>query len=186
MHLVSSAANLSTPFGLKPHLCSGDRAPSVDLHRSVVDGIASGFARATDVLCRSFVRVIKVAEPPLCHGGALFASNDHGRQMVVDRYDIVDLVKAACEAVTLGLASELGSRGIRVQVVSPGPGMRRASSSGTGPFDQRLDHAVQSAPQCHLVGIGGVSCVGTGPALDCERGMGGNVDVADVCVCITH
>ena len=185
MQLLSSATTLPTPFGSTSHLCSGDRAPKVDLHGPVVDWSAPCFARAPEVPCHSFVRMVKVAEPPLCHGVALFANDNHGRQMLVDRYDIVDPVKAACEAVTRGLAPELGSQGSRVHGVSQGHGMRCASS-GTEPFHELPEHAVQRAPQCHLVGIGGVGCVATGLAFDCERGMSGNVDIVNACACIRH
>lgn len=183
--MVSSAATLPNPFGFASHLCSGDRAPSVDLPGPDVDFTAPGFARAPVVTCRCFVRMVKFGEPPLWHCGAPYANNGRGKQMVVDHYDIVDLLNAACDAVTPGLASELGSQGIRGQGVSPGPGMHHAFS-GTEPFDKLLDHAVQRSPQCDLVGIGGLGCAATGLAFYCERGMSGIVDIADACVCLKH
>lgn len=65
-------------------------------------------------------------------------------------------VKAALEASVRYLAAELGSGGIRVNSLSPGPIATRAAS-GIGHFDALLEQAKQKSPEHALVCI---NCVG--------------------------
>jgi enoyl-[acyl-carrier protein] reductase I len=110
-------------------------APKEDLHGRVTDCSGAGFARAMDVSCHSFIRMAKLAEPLMSAGGTLLTLSYYGAQKVVDHYNIMGPVKAALEAVTRSLATELGPKGIRVHAVSPGAIMTRAAS-GIDHFDE--------------------------------------------------
>lgn len=55
-----------------------------------------------------------------------------GSQVAVEGYNMMGPVKSILEALVRGLASELGSKGIRVNAISPGPVMTRASSGIKG------------------------------------------------------
>lgn len=83
-------------------------APAADLHGRVVDCSASGFARAMDVSCHSFIRMAKLAEPLMQHGGTLITMSYYGGQKVIHNYGIMGPVKAALEATVRYLAAELG------------------------------------------------------------------------------
>jgi enoyl-[acyl-carrier protein] reductase I len=93
---------------------------------------------------------------PEPHGGCLLTVSYYGAEKVVDHYNIMGPVKAALEASVRYLAAELGSGGIRVNSLSPGPIATRAAS-GIGHFDALLEQAKQKSPEHALVCI---NCVG--------------------------
>jgi enoyl-[acyl-carrier protein] reductase I len=121
-------------------------APKADLQGGLLDCSAEGFSQAMDVSCHSFVRMARLAAPLMNEGGAMFAMSYHGAQKVVGP------VKAALEASCRFLAYELGSKGIRVHAVSPGP-LKSRAASGLKDFDLLLNEAVQRAPVGELVDI---------------------------------
>ncbi len=127
-------------------------APKADLQGGLLDCSAEGFAQAMDISCHSFVRMARLAAPLMDEGGAMFAMSYHGAQKVVPNYNIMGPVKAALEASCRYLAHELGSKGIRVHAVSPGP-LKSRAASGLKDFDLLLNEAVQRAPVGELVDI---------------------------------
>ena len=127
-------------------------APKEDLQGPLLDSSASGFATAMDVSCHSFVRMAKLAAPLMTRGGAMFAMSYHGAQKVVPNYSVMGPVKAALEAVCRYLAYELGTSGIRVHAISPGP-LKTRAASGLKDFDLLLNQAAQRAPLGDLVDI---------------------------------
>lgn len=72
-------------------------APADDLHASLVDCSAEGFALAMDVSCHSFIRMAKMARPLMTDGGTLMTVSFHGAERAVDRYNLMGPVKAALE-----------------------------------------------------------------------------------------
>jgi enoyl-[acyl-carrier protein] reductase I len=127
-------------------------APKADLQGGLLDCSAEGFSQAMDVSCHSFVRMARLAAPLMNEGGSMFAMSYHGAQKVVPNYNVMGPVKAALEASCRYLAYELGSKGIRVHAVSPGPVKSRAAS-GLKDFDLLLNEAVRQAPVGELVDI---------------------------------
>jgi enoyl-[acyl-carrier protein] reductase I len=127
-------------------------APREDLHGRVVDCSAAGFASATDISCHSFLRVAKLAEPLMQNGGTLLAVTFYGSERVVAHYNLMGPVKAALESSVRYAAAELGSKGIRVHAISPGPIMTRAAS-GIEAFDELLARAAATAPERQPVTI---------------------------------
>jgi len=133
-------------------------APAADLQGRVVDSSAEGFARAMDISCHSFVRMARMAEPLMKHGGALVTMSYYGAQKVVANYGIMGPVKAALEATVRYLAAELGSSAIRVHAVSPGP-IRTRAASGIGEFEKLLADTASRAPDHQVVTISDVGAV---------------------------
>ena len=127
-------------------------APREDLQGGLLDCSASGFAKAMDISCHSFVRMAKLAAPLMSDGGTLFAMSYHGAQKVVPNYNVMGPVKAALEAACRYLAYELGPKGIRVHAISPGP-LKTRAASGLKDFDLLLNEAVSRAPVGELVDI---------------------------------
>jgi enoyl-[acyl-carrier protein] reductase I len=127
-------------------------APKADLQGGLLDCSAEGFSQAMDVSCHSFVRMARLAAPLMNEGGSMFAMSYHGAQKVVPNYNVMGPVKAALEASCRYLAYELGSKGIRVHAVSPGP-LKSRAASGLKDFDLLLNEAVQRAPVGELVDI---------------------------------
>lgn len=133
-------------------------APKEDLHGRVVDCSRQGFLRAIDISCHSFIRMAKLAEPLMKDGGALLTMSYLGADEVVDNYGMMGPVKAALQASTRYLATELGPKGIRVHAISPGPLATRAAS-GIAHFDDLMKDAVERAPLHRLVSIDDVGAL---------------------------
>jgi enoyl-[acyl-carrier protein] reductase I len=127
-------------------------APKADLQGGLLDCSAEGFSQAMDISCHSFVRMARLAAPLMTDGGAMFAMSYHGAQKVVPNYNVMGPVKAALEASCRYLAYELGTKGIRVHAVSPGP-LKSRAASGLKDFDRLLNDAVERAPVGELVDI---------------------------------
>jgi enoyl-[acyl-carrier protein] reductase I len=127
-------------------------APKDDLHGRVVDCSRDGFLMAMDVSCHSFIRMARLAEPLMTKGGTLFTMSYYGAQKVVEHYNLMGPVKAALEATGRYLAYELGTKGIRVHIISPGP-LKTRAASGIAHFDEILTDAAARAPARQLVTI---------------------------------
>jgi enoyl-[acyl-carrier protein] reductase I len=133
-------------------------APRADLHGRVVDCSAEGFAQAMDISVHSFIRMARLAEPLMDRGGALVTMSYHGADKVVGNYNMMGPAKAALQAAVRYMADELGSKGIRVFAVSPGP-LRTRAASGIAQFDELIDAAMARAPAGRLVDIAEVGRV---------------------------
>ena len=127
-------------------------APKDDLQGRVIDSSAEGFKLAMDISCHSFVRMARLAEPLMVHGGTLLAMSYHGANKVVPNYNLMGPVKAALESVVRYLAYELGEKHIRVHAISPGP-LKTRAASGIKDFDVLLTEASERAPIGELVDI---------------------------------
>lgn len=126
--------------------------PKEDLHGRVIDCSAEGFGLAMDISVHSFLRLIRQCEPLMPHGGTCMTVSFYGSEKVVDHYNIMGPVKAALEAVTRYAAAELGSKGISVHALSPGP-LRTRAASGIDHFDRMLAEAAARAPTHQLASI---------------------------------
>jgi enoyl-[acyl-carrier protein] reductase I len=127
-------------------------APHDDLFGRVTDCSAAGFALAMDISCHSFLRVAKLAEPLMKHGGTILTLTFYGSERVVEHYNIMGPVKAALESAVRYVAAELGPEGIRVHAISPGPILTRAGG-GIDHFADLLAQAAAKAPEHHLATI---------------------------------
>jgi enoyl-[acyl-carrier protein] reductase I len=147
-------------------------APKQDLQGGLLDCSAEGFAKAMDVSCHSFVRMAKLAAPLMSEGGTMFAMSYYGANRVVTNYNVMGPVKAALEAVTRELASELGQKGINVNVLSPGPMATRAAG-GIADFDALMKDATARAPMRRLASIEDVGAAAVFLASDAARNITG-------------
>lgn len=152
--------------------------PKEDLHGRVVDCSASGFAQAMDISCHSFLRLARKAEPLMPKGGSLLTVSYYGAEKVVDHYNIMGPVKAALESATRAVAVELGPKGIRANVLSPGPIATRAAS-GIKDFDSLIEDAIENAPERRLVTIDEVGDLAAFLASDRASGMTGTISYID-------
>lgn len=153
-------------------------APLADLRGRVVDCSAQGFALAMDVSVHSFIRMVKRAEPLMAAGGSCMTMSFYGAEKVVSTYNVMGPVKAALEATTRELASELGAKGIRVNTLSPGPMATRAAS-GIAEFDEMLAAAAARAPTHQLVSVDDVGAYAAFLASDAARNVTGALHYID-------
>lgn len=126
--------------------------PKEDLHGRVVDCSRQGFSQAMDISVHSFMRMVRLAEPLMADGGTCMTVTFYGSTRVVDQYNVMGPVKAALEAATREMASELGSRGVRVHALSPGP-LKTRAASGIDHFDELMRSAAERAPTRRLATI---------------------------------
>jgi enoyl-[acyl-carrier protein] reductase I len=125
-------------------------APKDDLRGGLLDCSADGFAKAMDISCHSFIRMARLAAPLMTDGGTMFAMSYYGANRVVPNYNVMGPVKAALEATCRYLAFELGTSGIRVHAISPGP-LKTRAASGIKDFELLLNEAAKKAPLGELV-----------------------------------
>ena len=153
-------------------------APKEDLQGGLLNCSASGFARAMDVSCHSFVRMAKMAAPLMTEGGTLFAMSYVGANRVVANYNVMGPVKAALEAACRYLAFELGPMNIRVHAISPGP-LKTRAASGIKDFELLLNEAAEHAPLGQLVDIDDVGHACAYLATDFARRITGGTIYVD-------
>lgn len=149
-----------------------------DLHGRLTDCSAEGFAEAMLISCHSLIRMARLAEPLMEHGGSLLTLSYYGAEKVVDHYNVMGPVKAALEASVRYLAHELGHKGIRVNAISAGPIKTRAAS-GIEHFDELLAEAAAKAPLRRTVEACEVGRVAVVLASDYASSITGEVLHAD-------
>jgi enoyl-[acyl-carrier protein] reductase I len=153
-------------------------APREDLHASVVDCSAEGFAMAMDVSCHSFIRMAKLAAPLMTEGGSLMTVSFYGADRVVENYNLMGPVKAALESSVRYMAADLAPRRIRAFAISAGA-IRTRAASGIDRFDDLLDRVRARTPSGRLVGIEDVGRIAAFLASEAAAPMSGSVVHAD-------
>jgi enoyl-[acyl-carrier protein] reductase I len=145
-----------------------------DLHGRLVDCTAEGFAEAMLVSCHSFIRMARLAEPLMTHGGVLLTLSYYGAEKVVEHYNLMGPVKAALETAVRYLAHELGPRRIRVNAISAGP-VRTRAASGIVHFDELVAEAERRAPERRIVSATEVGRMALVLASDLASGTTGEI-----------
>jgi enoyl-[acyl-carrier protein] reductase I len=103
------------------------------------------FAQAMDISCYTYSAMASRAADVMPNGGSMVAMSYYGAEKAVPGYNVMGVAKAALEATSRYLALELGSRNIRVNVISGGP-LRTMSSMAVGGFTEILDWVEKKAP----------------------------------------
>ncbi|MBN8875648.1 MAG: enoyl-ACP reductase FabI [Rhodospirillales bacterium] len=127
-------------------------APREALVGRVADCPRDGFLTAMEVSCWSLLDLVRRAEPLMPNGGTIITMSYVGAVEVIRNYGIMGPVKAALESAVRYLAAELGTKGIRVHAVSPGPLATRAAS-GIPDFDKLMADVTHRAPVQRAVTI---------------------------------
>ncbi|MGI6246220.1 MAG: enoyl-ACP reductase FabI [Pseudochelatococcus sp.] len=153
-------------------------APAKDLHGRVIDTSLEGVELSIDISVHSFVRLLRQAEPLMKNGGSAQTMSFYGAEKVVEHYNMMGPIKAALEATSRELASELGPKGITVNTLSPGPMLTRAAS-GIGDFDDLLKQAIERSPMRRLATIEDVGAVAAFLASDLARNITGETIYID-------
>lgn len=105
-----------------------------------------GFRLALDVSAFSLVALARAAAP-LMEGrpGSIVSLSYYGSEKVVANYNVMGVAKAALEASSRYLSSDLGPRGIRVNTISAGP-IKTLAAAGISGFKQILDVVEAKSP----------------------------------------
>ena len=120
-------------------------APKEALEGEYVDTARDDFLTALEVSAYSLVSLSHAAAPLMTEGGSIVSMTYYGAEKVVPNYNVMGVAKAALEANTRYLASDLGKRGIRVNAISAGP-ISTLSARGVSNMSLILKHHAERAP----------------------------------------
>jgi len=121
-------------------------AKKEDLEGRFADTSSDGFQLALNISSFSLVKLVKAAEPLLeKNGGSVVALTYLGSEKVVPHYNVMGVAKAALESSIRYLASDLGSKNIRVNGVSAGP-VSTLAARGISGFTKMLENHRNRAP----------------------------------------
>ena len=142
------------------------------------DTTRENFLRTMDISCFSFTEICRLAEPFMQSGGSLLTLSYLGAERVVPHYNVMGVAKAALEASVRYLATDMGSRGIRVNAISAGP-IKTLAASGIGDFRYILKWNELNAPMDRNVTIEDVGKSGLYLLSDLGSGVTGEVHHVD-------
>ena len=142
------------------------------------DTTRENFLKTMDISCFSFTEVCKHAEPLMTNGGSLVTLSYYGAERVVPHYNVMGVAKAALEASVRYLATDLGSKNIRVNAISAGP-IKTLAASGIGDFRYILKWNELNAPMDRNVTIEDVGKSGLYLLSDLGSGVTGEVHHVD-------
>jgi enoyl-[acyl-carrier protein] reductase I len=121
-------------------------APKEALEGEYLDTSLEAFRTALEVSAYSFAAVARAAKPYMTNeGGSLITMSYYGAEKVVPNYNVMGVAKAALEASTRYLASDLGKHNIRVNAISAGP-INTLAARGVGNMGAMLRHHAERAP----------------------------------------
>ncbi|MBP9693365.1 MAG: enoyl-ACP reductase FabI [Alphaproteobacteria bacterium] len=103
------------------------------------------FLRTMDISCYSFTNLARHASELMTDGGSMVTLSYYGAERVMPHYNVMGVAKAALEASVRYLATDLGSRRIRVNAISAGP-IKTLAASGIGDFRYILRWNELNAP----------------------------------------
>ncbi len=107
-------------------------ADKSELKGRYADTSRENFSQTMLISCFSFTELAKrAAELMPATGGAMITLTFGGSMRVMPNYNVMGVAKAALEASVRYLASDFGSRAIRVNAISAGP-VRTLAGSGIG------------------------------------------------------
>ena len=117
-----------------------------ELGGNFVDTSWDGYQLAQHVSAWSLIGLARAAAPRMeGRDGGIVCLSYYGAEKVVPNYNVMGVAKAALEANTRYLASDLGPRGIRVNAISAGP-IKTVSAMGVADFGSLLDTMAQKSP----------------------------------------
>jgi enoyl-[acyl-carrier protein] reductase I len=120
-------------------------APREALAGRFVDTSREDFQIALDISCYSFVKLCKALEGLLSEDASVMALSYLGSTRSVGNYNVMGVAKAALESSARYLATDLGERGIRVNILSPGP-INTVAARGVKGLSTMIDYVRDRAP----------------------------------------
>jgi enoyl-[acyl-carrier protein] reductase I len=120
-------------------------APAEELKGEFLNTSREGFRIAHDVSVYSLVAVARAAAPLMTSGGGIVTMSYYGAEKVVPKYNVMGVAKAALEASVRYLASDLGTRNIRVNAISAGP-IKTLAARGISGLGEMLKAHADRAP----------------------------------------
>lgn len=120
-------------------------APREALEGDYVNTSREAFQTALEISAYSLATLARAAAPLMTEGGSIVSMSYYGAEKVVRNYNVMGVAKAALEASTRYLASDLGKHNIRVNAISAGP-LNTLAARGVGNLSVMLKHHAERAP----------------------------------------
>lgn len=139
-----------------------------------LDTTRENFKRTMDISIYSFTAIAQRAAKLMNEGGSLLTLTYYGAERVMPHYNVMGVAKAGLEASVRYLATDLGSRNIRVNAISAGP-IKTLAASGIGDFRFILKWNELNAPLKRNVSIEDVGKSGLYLLSDLGSGVTGEV-----------
>jgi enoyl-[acyl-carrier protein] reductase I len=149
-----------------------------DLSRPFVETSRDGYLLAMEVSSYSLVSVSRALAPLMTEGGSIMTLTYLGSERVIPNYNVMGVAKAALEACVRYLASDLGSRNIRVNAISAGP-IKTASARGIKDFSKVLDGVAALSPLKRTTDTAEVADTAVFLGSHLGRGVTGNILYVD-------
>lgn len=121
-------------------------APKETLQGGYVDTQRDHYAMAQDISSYSLAAMSRLARPLMqkAGGGSIITLTYLGAEKVIKNYNMMGIAKAALEAGTRYLASDLGPDNIRVNAISAGP-VKTLAGRGIADFTSMLNHHAETS-----------------------------------------
>jgi enoyl-[acyl-carrier protein] reductase I len=117
-----------------------------ELSHRYIETSKEGFVNSMLISVYSFTTVLReAAEMMKRRNASALTMSYYGSDKVVPHYNVMGVAKAALESSVRYLAADLGTHGIRVNAISPGP-IRTRAASGIGDFETLTRFADLNAP----------------------------------------
>jgi len=116
-----------------------------NIKNDVLHTAREDFRVAHDISAYSLIALARAAEPLMTEGGSILTLTYYGATKVFPNYNIMGVAKAALEATVRYLASDLGSKRIRVNAISAGP-IKTLAARGISDFTKILNAVEERAP----------------------------------------
>jgi enoyl-[acyl-carrier protein] reductase I len=120
-------------------------APREALDGEYLNTSSEAFQTTLEISAYSLVALARAAQPLMTEGGSIVSMSYYGAEKVVPNYNVMGVAKAALEASTRYLASDLGPHNIRVNAISAGP-LNTLAARGVGNMGTMLKHHAERAP----------------------------------------
>lgn len=157
--IAEMVSSVDREFGRLDFLVHGAAfAPSTALDRAFLETTREDFRVALDVSVYSLVALSRAVVPLFekSEGGSVVTLTYLGSTRVFPNYNVMGVAKAALESSVRYLASDLGSRKIRVNAVSAGP-IKTLAAAGISGFSSILHVYRERAPMRRNVELGEVA-----------------------------
>src|SRR6185312_14135668 len=149
-----------------------------DLSRPFLETSRDGFLLAQEVSAYSLVAMARAIAPLMLNGGSIQTLTYLGSTRVVRNYNVMGVAKASLEASMRYLASELGSKNIRVNAISAGP-IKTASARAVKDLTKMLEGFAEHAPLRRNTDTAEVADTSVFLASHLGRGVTGNILFVD-------
>ncbi len=120
-------------------------APKEALEGEFLTTTREAFRTALEISAFSLPQVALAAAPLMTEGGSIVTMSYYGAEKVVRNYNVMGVAKAALEASTRYLASDLGKNNIRVNAISAGP-INTLSARGVKNMGSLLSYVGEKSP----------------------------------------